>query len=48
MLATNRSAGVALSRQSEQIYHMQVIKRTSKGISPGFETQGRGTKQGYQ
>ena len=41
MLATNRSAGVALSRQSEEINHMWMQKQTNKLISRGFETPDR-------
>ena len=37
-LATNRSAGVALNRQSEDIYDMWMIKYTSKGIRRVSET----------
>ena len=41
MFVTNRSAGVALSRQSEEIYHKWMWKHTSKGIRRGPETPGR-------
>ena len=37
ILATNRSAGDALSRQSEEIYRLQVMKHTSREARQYFE-----------